>query len=486
MNALTAIKALIMKSRPAYKDYLGKATKIVKIYEGTLPEDGSQIEANCLDPNFEGFVTGEYYDVVIDGEQKKCLGFLSDDKCCIGCADSLEELQQLLSEENPNVWYAVILINGTITLAAIGSFANKSITISKTVSEEKYDIKKLPEECLPDSVGKKINTVSTAITKLQSLVNDTESMANEALSTAQDAQHNISTTNNIANTAKSTAEAAQSTAETAKTTAETAKTTAEAAQSTAETAKTTAEAAQTTANSIMPDWNENDESSRCYIANRSHYTMGQTVITNTRKQNGSSMCNDIAYLMSQTHYDPAEYDGAILKCAGDTFVIGKDVKITKFSVNAFYIKSPYNSDKVLLFVDGSGTFGSFRPGGVSGSVQSFSFTTDGVYATYKVTSITFPEQVKKLDDKYVPDTIQRVGDDVIINSSAVDSTKKFKITVDDSGTPTVTNTDDSTISWTPTKELPTVTTSDSGKFLRVSSTGEWAAETISNAEEVSF
>ena len=458
MNALTAIKALIMKSRPAYKDYLGKATKIVKIYEGALPEDGSYIVVNSSDPNFEGFVTGEYYDVVIDGEQKKCLGFLTSSSVCIGCADSPEEIEQLMSEENPNVWYAGIPSDGTIQLIAYGSFANKSITISKTVSEEKYDIKKLPEECLPDSVGKKINTVSTAITKLQSLVNDTESMANEALGTALDAQHNISTTNNIANTAKTTAEAAQTTAETAK----------------------------STANSIMPDWNENDESSRCYIANRSHYTMGQTVISNTRKQNGSSMCNDIAYLMSQTHYDPAEYDGAILKCAGDTFVIGKDVNITKFSFNAFYIKNPNDSDKVLLFVDGSGTFGSFRPGGVSGSVQSFSFTTDGVYATHDVTSITFPEQVKKLDDKYVPDTIQRVGDDVIINSSTVDSTKKFKITVDDSGTPTVTNTDDSTISWTPTKELPAVTTSDSGKFLRVSSTGEWAAETISNAEEASF
>ena len=479
MNALTAIKALIMKSRPAYKDYLGKDTKIVKIYEGALPEDGSYIVVNSSDPNFEGFVTGEYYDVVIDGEQKKCLGFSTSGGVSIGCADSSEEIEQLMSKENPNVWYAGIPSDGTIPLFAYGSFANKSITISKTVSEEKYDIKKLPEECLPDSVGKKINTVSTAITKLQSLVNNTESMANEALGTARDAQHNISTTNNMANTAKSTAETAKTTAETAKTTAETAKTT-------AETAKTTAEAAQTTANSIMPDWNENDESSRCYIANRSHYTMGQTVITNTRKQNGSSMCNDIAYLMSQTHYDPAEYDGAILKCEGDTFVIGQDVNITKFSFNAFYIKSPYNSDKVLLFVDGSGTFGSFRPGGVSGSVQSFSFNTDGVYATYKVTSITFPEQVKKLDDKYVPDTIQRVGDDVIINSSTVDSTKKFKITVDDSGTPTVTNTDDSTISWTPTKELPPVTTSDSGKFLRVSSTGEWAAETISNAEEASF
>ena len=245
MNALTAIKALIMKSRPAYKDYLGKATKIVKIYEGALPEDGSSIEANCSDPNFEGFVTGEYYDVVIDGEQKKCLGFLNNGKGCIGCADSLEEIIQLMSEENPNVWYALSSSDGAIMLRAYRSFANKSIIISKTVSEEKYDIKKLPEECLPDSVGKKINTVSTAITKLQSLVNNTESMANEALGTAQDAQHSISTTNNIATTANSTAE-------TAKTTAETAKTTAESAKTTAETAKTTAEAAKTTADAALP------------------------------------------------------------------------------------------------------------------------------------------------------------------------------------------------------------------------------------------
>ena len=229
MNALTAIKALIMKSRPAYKDYLGKATKIVKIYEGALPEDGSYIKVNYSDPNFEGFVTGEYYDVVIDGEQKKCLGFLAIGVGRIGCADSFKELEQLMSEENPNVWYAASSSNGTIELWAFGSFANKSITISKTVSEEKYDIKKLPEECLPDSVGNKINTVSTAITKLQSLVNNTESMANEALGTAQNAQHNISIINNLAITAKSTAETAKSTAETAKSTAETAKTTADAA-----------------------------------------------------------------------------------------------------------------------------------------------------------------------------------------------------------------------------------------------------------------
>ena len=39
-----------------------------------------------------------------------------------------------------------------------------------------------------------------------------------------------------------------------------------------------------------------------------------------------------------------------------------------------------------------------------------------------------------IDADFIPNTIQRVGDDVIIPSSTADSTKKFKITVDDSGT----------------------------------------------------
>ena len=66
-------------------------------------------------------------------------------------------------------------------------------------------------------------------------------------------------------------------------------------------------------------------------------------------------------------------------------------------------------------------------------------------------------------------------DGVVISSSTADSTKKFKITVDDSGEPTITDESDSTNTWKPTN-LPTVTTSDAGKCLRVSDTGEWVAE----------
>lgn len=75
--------------------------------------------------------------------------------------------------------------------------------------------------------------------------------------------------------------------------------------------------------------------------------------------------------------------------------------------------------------------------------------------------------------------------EIVLSSSTADSTKKFKITVDDSGTITSTNTSDSSISYTPYSP-PAVTEADAGKFLRVSSTGEWAAESISNAEGASF
>lgn len=71
-----------------------------------------------------------------------------------------------------------------------------------------------------------------------------------------------------------------------------------------------------------------------------------------------------------------------------------------------------------------------------------------------------------------------------INSSTPNSTKKFKITVDDSGKPTFTNSSDSADSYTPT-DLPPVTDSDSGKFLRVIN-GEAAWSIVPNAEEANF
>lgn len=54
-------------------------------------------------------------------------------------------------------------------------------------------------------------------------------------------------------------------------------------------------------------------------------------------------------------------------------------------------------------------------------------------ASHTIKVMRQQETITTMDVNFIPNTIQRVGDDVIIPSSTPDSTKKFKITVDDSG-----------------------------------------------------
>ena len=79
------------------------------------------------------------------------------------------------------------------------------------------------------------------------------------------------------------------------------------------------------------------------------------------------------------------------------------------------------------------------------------YTWDGVFV-----------ENKKLETEYLPDVVinqlKQLSDDVYSLRHSINNKK----------------------------ELPTVTSTDSGKFLRVSSTGEWVAEAIASAEGVSF
>ncbi len=74
-------------------------------------------------------------------------------------------------------------------------------------------------------------------------------------------------------------------------------------------------------------------------------------------------------------------------------------------------------------------------------------------------------------------TVMGNGDkDISLASSTTDSTKQIKLTVSDDARPTFTDTSDPNNTWTPGENLPTVTASDRGKFLRVSESGAWEAE----------
>ena len=56
------------------------------------------------------------------------------------------------------------------------------------------------------------------------------------------------------------------------------------------------------------------------------------------------------------------------------------------------------------------------------------------YFTIELNNISLTMPIAYLSERFIPSSIQRVGDDLIISSSTAESTKKFKITVDDSGT----------------------------------------------------
>ena len=72
----------------------------------------------------------------------------------------------------------------------------------------------------------------------------------------------------------------------------------------------------------------------------------------------------------------------------------------------------------------------------AGTYKEYIETTGGIIGV--PTSIDIYNEnewgTKMMDETYIPSSIQRVGGDIIIPSSTADSKKKFKITVDDSGT----------------------------------------------------
>ena len=66
------------------------------------------------------------------------------------------------------------------------------------------------------------------------------------------------------------------------------------------------------------------------------------------------------------------------------------------------------------------------------SPSYFLVTTYNISGRRKLYTVT--EEIEPLDDRLLSNNIQRVGSDLIINSSTEGSTKKFKLAVDDSGT----------------------------------------------------
>lgn len=160
-SLLQAIRALIMKSRPAYKDYLGNetVTTTTNIVSASLASvtQNFPIPSEYVDSSFTGLVAGETYTVSVNNVSNDYTATsVNDDLIFIG-SDTYANIDS--STPPANYWF-VTWTESTSTLAigqAAGSYLSKSLTLSKTVTNivDHWAIKKLPEECLPNGVQSK-------------------------------------------------------------------------------------------------------------------------------------------------------------------------------------------------------------------------------------------------------------------------------------------------------------------------------------------
>lgn len=196
--------------------------------------------------------------------------------------------------------------------------------------------------------------------------------------------------------------------------------------------------------SVQPDWNQNDSTQPDYIKNRPG---GYTVVTQKGvdiKWNG--------VIGDKEHVDQG--GGVLLVKVSDEVLTSEQLSgaeiIETITDGAQTITQSHTIDGNKL-ADNGGTLseqGSFRFAVVGEQAAATYGNSTGTYvlhmvesgATMYVSSIYKQDEtgILPIPEEYIDDAIQRVGADVIIQSSTADSTKKFRITVDDSGTITAT------------------------------------------------
>lgn len=225
---------------------------------------------------------------------------------------------------------------------------------------------------------------------------------------------------------------------------------------------------------VQGDWDVNNDSDMAYIKNRTHYTEINTeaivekhILYYKSVERGENV-SSLAYIKSSfTNLGISDTfniaQGDILKIDRyreptnsqypyvDT-IYGELTKITgKKGYNYVYyvfgnaylfknVTDPVLSIDISSDYDNGITYAGFI---------EFAYYNGELQSNYSTICLMVPNSmvgpnvfdisilsstIHMLDEKYIPKTVQRVGDDVILSSSTANSTKKFKITVDDTGT----------------------------------------------------
>lgn len=202
--------------------------------------------------------------------------------------------------------------------------------------------------------------------------------------------------------------------------------------------------------SVPPDWAKNDENADGYIKNRTHYVIPITVLKGYSDISAEGSFDGSRCIRIGKAFDATKLIGATISYNGVKTILTAD-NIHKMSGNdstnvAVVVSSPQSKDMPGLFViNGAPTNGTF-PTDTGARTYHFGSTglyrLDGFYTVPSALEIEYGGGIVQLDEKYIPETLQRTGENVdiptgktlILASTTPGSTKKFKITVDDEGT----------------------------------------------------
>lgn len=196
---------------------------------------------------------------------------------------------------------------------------------------------------------------------------------------------------------------------------------------------------------VQPDWNQNDETAADYVKNRPFYCIEPTSIVFSSAGNYVNFDGYPMYKVSDLTPTKEEILGGKIISDGTEYEITSKLidgnwqpSICGFLSAPQYVDMAPDIPSLLIVYTNKVTSTSFN---VNGKYITITLpkSPQGVYmCSITCNELRYGGAIQRLDEKYLPTIIQRIGDDVIINSSTPGSTKQFKITVDDSGSLTAT------------------------------------------------
>lgn len=169
---LTDLRALILNSRPAYRDFLSEVTetKTTKILENVVLAE-NQLMLPVADAAFSGFIAGEAYRVVLDSEEKSVI---AKDFSGAVVLSNVEDLSN-----PPNDAWALKYDSEEEKMIASTSGAFLGATISvyydETVTTQKWSVRKLAYELLPDRLLSALSAIDNTARKAQSTADAAQS-----------------------------------------------------------------------------------------------------------------------------------------------------------------------------------------------------------------------------------------------------------------------------------------------------------------------